>query len=303
MTLLPKKFSRVVVDADYLIYRINATQRQLMSKSEFTIPTSEMIERLDVKKETHPLFTVSYGYPKVHEPVENALYLVKAMIRDLKKAVNKEELELYVSPLGKDNFRYRTAKTLPYKGNRVADEYGRSTGKPVYYDAARDYLINTHKARCVPHIEADDAVSIRSNQDRENTLIVHVDKDINNTPGHHYFPGMANKEPAYYYMTELESYRHLSKQLLLGDKGTDNIGGLKHWCKPRMLGPKKVDSLLDCATTEEEMDQIVKDSYLQYVLDDPDGEKFKERLKEIHSLVYMLQTKEEYQKIKEFMSG
>ncbi len=297
LSLINKKFNRVVVDADYLIYRINATQKQLMAKSEFTINTSEMIERLNNKKEAYPLFTVSYGYPKVHEPVENALYLIKAMVRDLKKAVNKEELELYVTPLGKDNFRYRTAKTLPYKGNRVADEYGRSTGKPVYYTPAREYLIDNHGARCIPHIEADDAVSIRSNQDRENTLIVHIDKDINNTPGHHYNPN--TKE--YYYMTELDSYRHLSKQLLLGDKGTDNIGGLKHWCKPRMLGPKKVDSLLDCATTKEEMDQIVKDSYLQYVLDDPDGEKFKERLEEIHSLVYMLQTKEEYQKIKEFM--
>lgn len=55
---------------------------------------------------------------------------------------------------GKDNFRYKIAKTKPYKANRNDRE------KPKYYDEIREYLKVNYDTIVVNGAEADDGISI-----------------------------------------------------------------------------------------------------------------------------------------------
>ncbi len=142
---------------------------------------------------------------------------------------------------GKTNFRYETAVTHPYKGNR------KSLERPKHYEALREKLISLG-ATVSDNQEADDDVGIASTQ--YSGWIVHVDKDLNQLPGWHYNPIKGEE----YYVTEEEGLRSFYTQLLTGDR-IDNIVGLYG------IGPVKAAKLLKGCEEEQSLFQAVVGAY------------------------------------------
>ena len=143
---------------------------------------------------------------------------------------------------GKGNFRVELAKTVPYKGTRP-------TEKPVHLQALREHLVSSWGFVVVDGIEADDAVGIEAYKlPEDETIMVHIDKDLNQFRGHHY--NYRKKEK--YYVSEFEGWYNFYLQILTGDR-IDNIEGLKG------IGPAKGAKILkDCTTVEDLYDAVLK---------------------------------------------
>ena len=145
---------------------------------------------------------------------------------------------------GKGNFRDAIAVTVPYKGQRV-------TEKPVHLQALRCHLVTSWGFTVVQGIEADDAVGIAAYAVPEDeTIMVHIDKDLNQFRGWHY----NYKKKEKYYVTEFEGLTAFYTQILTGDR-IDNIVGLKG------IGPVKAKKVLEKCTNESELYQAVLKAY------------------------------------------
>jgi len=145
--------------------------------------------------------------------------------------------ELHLTGYG--NFRNELAVTVPYKGNR------KGTEKPVHYHILREYLVTSWDATVNEGIEADDMLAIRATELGDDSIIITLDKDLNQVVGWHY--NFVKKEK--YYVTEEEGKLSFYKQFLTGDK-VDNIIGAKG------IGDVKADKLLR-GKTEAEMWSII----------------------------------------------
>ena len=158
---------------------------------------------------------------------------------------------------GKTNFRIDVATTAPYKGNRKAE-------KPVHYQLLRDYLEQSWGASISEGMEADDVLAIRATELGDASVIVSLDKDLDQVSGWHY--NFAKKQA--YYMTPEEGLFKFYKQMLTGDR-VDNIVGVKG------IGEKKAEKLL-AGKTEHEMwdvcvellgyDRAMENAHLLYML-------------------------------------
>lgn len=158
---------------------------------------------------------------------------------------------------GKTNFRNDVAITAPYKGNRKAE-------KPVHYHLLRTYLEASWDASVSCDMEADDVLAIRATELGEDSVIVSLDKDLDQVAGWHY--NFAKKQ--LYKIDEAEGLFKFYKQMLTGDR-VDNIVGV------RGIGDKKAEKLLE-GKTEQEMwdvcvgllgyDRAVENGHLLYML-------------------------------------
>lgn len=79
---------------------------------------------------------------------------VDSLMRRICETTGASSCEAFLS--GADNFRYQIYPE--YKANR------RDKIKPVYLEAAREYLITTWGAKIVNGYEADDAIGIRATE-------------------------------------------------------------------------------------------------------------------------------------------
>ena len=161
-------------------------------------------------------------------------YVSDILVRGVDKVYDGcfvDDWKLYLT--GSSNYRFNIATTAVYKGNRVAP-------KPQHLPALRKHLVDEWGAIIVEGIEADDAVATHATElGYNNSVIVSVDKDLDQVPGWHY---NFVKDIAYHITPEEGMYRFY-KQILTGDSA-DNIIGLKG------IGPVKADKILDECDTE-----------------------------------------------------
>ena len=127
---------------------------------------------------------------------------------------------------GANNFRNALAVTVPYKGQRKGT-------KPKHYEAIRDYLVSKWEFLIEYEQEADDAIGIAATDVGDGSIIVTIDKDLDNIPGWHYNSVTKRK----YYVTPYEATVNFYRQILTGDV-VDNVKGL------RGIGPVKADRIL-----------------------------------------------------------
>lgn len=145
---------------------------------------------------------------------------------------------------GKGNFRDELAVTAPYKGQRISE-------KPVHFQALRCHLVTSWGFTVVNGIEADDAVGIAAYAlPEDETIMVHIDKDLNQFRGWHYNYRKQQK----YYVSEFEGLVAFYTQILTGDR-IDNIIGLKG------IGPVKAKKILADCTNETELYKAVLKAY------------------------------------------
>lgn len=185
-------------------------------------------------------YAVGFSSNDVEEKI--ALSRLEQTMTDLCMDLDCEDYKGFLT--GKGNFRESIAVTVPYKGQRIAE-------KPVHLQALRDHLVNSWGFEVVNGIEADDAVGIAAYAVSEDeSIMVHIDKDLNQFRGWHY--NYRKKEK--YYVSEFEGLKSFYTQILTGDR-IDNIVGLKG------VGPVKAKKVLEKCTNENELYQAVLKAY------------------------------------------
>ena len=163
---------------------------------------------------------------------------------------------------GKNNFRDKIAVTKPYKGNR------KGTAKPTHYHLLRE--VTSWEATINEGIEADDMLAIRATELGKESIIITLDKDLDQVVGWHY--NFVKKIK--YFIDKEEGLINFYKQFLTGDI-VDNIEGAKG------IGQKKSQKLLE-NKTETEMwnivveilgfDRALENGHLLYMLRSVDDE-------------------------------
>lgn len=174
-----------------------------------------------------------------------ALGNVKECLTKFAEMFDGSKMRVFLT--GDGNFREQVATLLPYKGNR--DELH----KPKYYQEIKQYMIHNWNAEVVHGQEADDALSIAQYAAKDDsTVIISIDKDLDQVPGWHY---NFVKDNLYYVEEEAGDLR-LFHQMLVGDR-TDNIPGIKG------IGDVKADKLIykDCNSDIDRVREEVKKLY------------------------------------------
>jgi hypothetical protein len=160
-----------------------------------------------------------------------------------------------------NNFRNQVATIKPYKGNRDPGD------RPPYYADMREYLVNEWKAIVSENCEADDLIA---SLQREDTVIVSIDKDFKQVVGYNFNP-VKNELT---YITESLAWFNFYRQMLMGDVA-DNIPGINR------IGEVKSARLLE-DKTREEMDVLVRSLY-----DKQYGEDGPRAFEEIRTLLWL----------------
>lgn len=248
------------------------------------------------------------------DPLPYALQKAKMILQKIKNNVKAKEYVLYLGDNKSKHFRYKIAKTLPYKGNR------KDVKRPEHEEAIREYLIKYHGAKVIRGVEVDDALGIAQchNLNSMDSILCSNDKDLDQIPGWHYdidwgiereWNGKKYKMKSYkkkqvYLITDpgFLSLRVLENgkkkivgggqlwfcaQLLTGDK-TDNIPGLPKNEKSGYGDVFAYNSLSKCKTYEEGIKECWKLYLNNKVLCDTlniDG--IKDRFKEVSKLLWI----------------
>ena len=195
----------------------------------------------------------------VHAKAKMDTFIENLMMLDLPDVF---DFELHLT--GSGNFRKEIAVTVPYKGNR------KDNAKPVHYDVLRKHLVDHWCATVSDGIEADDKLAMRQHElteefnNREASVIVTLDKDLNQVEGWHY----NFVKDTMYDVTKDEAVLSFYKQFLTGDR-IDNIVGVKG------IGDVKATKLLQ-DLSEPEMwavvvehlgiDRAIENGHLLYML-------------------------------------
>lgn len=181
---------------------------------------------------------------------------ISRLEKTLAEGLDKFNTELYqviLSPTDKSNFRYQVDPL--YKSHRIQP-------KPIHYEAMREHLLEVHNASVAHGEEADDLLGIlqmehhqltgssEGNHMKLESIIVSIDKDLNQIPGNHYNYVKGD----IYYVSPVEGTRWFYKQMLQGD-ATDGIKGVKG------IGPVSANKWLDGVTDERELYNIVSELY------------------------------------------
>lgn len=214
------------------------------------------------------------------QPLHFTLGNLKASLSSLIDKFNMD-YKIYLTSTDHSNYRYSIATIEPYKGSRARcrecnsktsarfEQSGRTEDKyvqiscklcgdiekeqtvserPFWFTEIREYLIENWGAEVIHGQEADDAVSIHycASDPTLNTCMVHIDKDINNTPGWHYNPNTEEK----YFVTPEEATKNFYSQILLGDS-VDCIPGVQN------CGPAVIEKLFQYCRVEEDYESTI----------------------------------------------
>lgn len=191
------------------------------------------------------------GFAVGDGPLSHALQATKMMLNNIHNKMtdgnaqwDAYERKIYLTSEDKSNYRYDKAVTKPYKGNRSAD-------KPQHYSEIRSYLVDQYHAEVVYGMEADDVLSIEACKDLEYSVIVTLDKDLDQTPGYHY----NFVKDKFYVISRREAYENFCRAMLVGDP-VDNIPGFEG------VGPVKAKQAMKiCKGDKTKMINLVYDLY------------------------------------------
>lgn len=162
---------------------------------------------------------VVYDFGEGGSTVETDLEGAKeGLKRSLEAILDETKCTNYLMYItGEYNFRY---DVLPsYKHNRAG------VAKPLLLPELKQHALKAFPCRMTTKIEADDACSIHVSADPKNTILAHIDKDLNQVEGMHY--NWRSKE--FYELSYAEGQRAFYEQVLSGDstdgyRGCPNVG-------------------------------------------------------------------------------
>lgn len=235
-----------LIDADILVYE--ASRSAEIGWKSGGCPPFDYVESLLINAVNSIMFDVRQEFRHVNPPI------------------------MFLST--DNNFRYKLATTVPYKGNRNHKE------RPFHYENVRAYIKAAFNTIVCDGWEADDGLAMAQN---ESTIICSRDKDLKMVEGWHYTwtngfvdcpkpefvvqPGYVtlkeriakpkNKPPYKVYTCKGTGLKWFYAQCLMGDT-TDNIPGIKS------VGAKMAYELINPCKDEEECYKIVRETYIKY---------------------------------------
>lgn len=207
----------------------------------------------------------------VDKLIEHAVEDIDLTVGRIKKHMDSEDYRLVIG--GEGNFRYDAAQVWPYKGNRGE--------KPVLFKEVTKAFATKYKKKVIiaDGIEAEDKVghyAHRSYLQFKETgsypyVIAYIDKDLNQFMCPHL--NYDDTGAGIIIPTAPECMFSFCKQLLIGDRSTDNIPGLPVLApeliekyglrKVKGLGEATAENLLKDRTIKE-MFEIVVEAYKAY---------------------------------------
>lgn len=225
---------------------------------------------------------ISFGGAKIDVPqsLSAVEQLVNETVQGILDSTGTKSCTVYLSE--KRNFRHERATILQYKGNR--------TGfcKPYHWGSVEATLRKNQEVYDCIGFEADDYLAAHQKEDGS-TVICSRDKDLRGVFGWHYSWGVGKQvEKPLRWVDHIDGARWFYNQCLTGDS-TDNILGCAKRVpdkngRPRRkgIGKGKAETLLQHATTEQELFNIVARQYIAII-----GDDWKEQFKENATLLYM----------------
>lgn len=247
-----------LIDGDYLKYNVGfggehtdwlIRDREQGDKEVIRFPGKRELNAA-MKEGTYDDERYIVDSDKTIKPLHFVLARVDATLNSIMKETKSDTYEVWLS--GERNFRNEIVDY--YKGNRDPNH------KPHWFNHIHNHLLNCHDAKITDGIEADDALGLYQEWrfgKQSDTIICTVDKDLDTVPGWHYWT-----DRGVYYVTQEEAIRFFYKQLLMGDKSTDNIEGIPG------IGPAKAEKLLEPANGEEQYRQVALTAYTVYYGDE-----------------------------------
>jgi hypothetical protein len=231
---LSTKKLNVIWDADALIYGCGFSADAGIIKQE----EEALGRRLEPDERKELLASREY----VDHALHNAKVLIEKVLSE--QFPDREWAKFYLS--GPTNFRDAIGTLKVYKGNRDRSH------KPKYYKELREYLVTQYEAIVTDGIEADDAVATEQFKYKDkSTVLVGVDKDLEQVPGWHFNP----MKGGLYYIDITQANLNFFKQMLIGDT-SDNIPGISK------IGPKTTEKILDsCGGDIVQFRERVKELY------------------------------------------
>lgn len=275
----------MLVDADEILYHaafaIEATAYKLETAAGkyYDFGTkynrAELIQHCGLKGKALNLDYKLSRYKVSTGPVGYAIQCIKHM---LTKLGHIGELKLFLTAQDHSNFRFNVAKTKGPNGQGYKE--GRPP-KPIYYQECRNYLLE-RGAEEVSGYEADDALGIHQTND---TVAVHIDKDINRIAGKHYnwktMERYIVEQPGKLYLDDKRKLRgngnaFFFAQMLSGDR-VDNVPSLGRF------GDVEIYKLLEHCKSEKEYYELVSTCFCNYY-----GVEYKKPLYEMADLLYIM---------------
>ena len=248
----PKKARRenmitAFIDGDWILYAAGFAgqkERCVYVDEEVVVfgdTQTEIKDELETMQDTKFKPECLFKRIERDEP-QNVFHTAKLMIesncRKIAERFN-DEVTPRVLIDGDGNFRSRIATIRPYKGTRSVHS------KPVIYNELREYLIVAWDAKVVYDQESDDEMAIlqtfHPQGDERKSVIVSVDKDMLQVPGHHLNPNKGFK-----HVGKQEALERQYVQCIQGDP-VDNIAGCYK------VGPVGARAAIKAGMTVDEM--------------------------------------------------
>ena len=276
--------SVAAIDGDVLVYRTGfAGQQTLVSAvladgsvivdgAKNKTECLQELERLGV-----PEHDCSFRKEVTLDSANHVVHSLNVQLERIMDCTRASKFHVFLT--GSGNFRSVLAKTLPYKGNRVAE-------KPEYYEFLREKIKSRWKGTVVPGAEADDAIAIKG---AEGAVMCTLDKDLRQVPGLHF---NWTKDLGIEEVNVDDGTLFLFQQALAGDS-TDNIPGIPG------IGLKKAEKyLLEMGCYGRTFTQYIQACEGFYGIHGLQPERFVE----CFNLVYMCRTIEELRRAKQIAS-
>lgn len=172
-------------------------------------------------------------------PETTVTYHLERILAFIKERTECSNYLIFLTSDDENNFRYKIATILPYKGNRETDH------RPFYWNYIRNLILTEYNGVLETDCEADDGMSKRAygffRSGVVDYVIVSQDKDLNMVPGKHF-----NLPKNILYTVEPEEgIKFFYKQILAGD-ATDNIYGIYR------IGMTTASKMIDALRTTDE---------------------------------------------------
>lgn len=176
---------------------------------------------------------------------DTAALALDAMLTNSLNAAKADDYTVYIT--GSESWRLDYSTLLKYKGNRDNME------RPYYYDFCRQLLVRRHNAFIINYIEADDAVIMDYVKNPDHSVMIHIDKDLDQQWGLHMDP--RDCEAGSFWIDEWQADFNFYKQVLTGDS-VDNIWGLaEKGTGKRGIGNATAAKMLsDCSSAKDMFD-------------------------------------------------
>jgi len=233
-----------LVDADIIVHRSAAIAepvRYLVITSDEHTSTLTQFDDAKSSKEFAGDTGIIWSR-KEDKGLDFALAVTHKTIETILENSKPKEARFYLS--GKDNFRLKVAKTIPYKGSREL------VAKPKYYRELRKVLTEEYGATVAQGYEADDAIGMVTGELGEESFICTIDKDMDQLAGWHY----DWVKDRVYRVSRKDADFNLYAQVLSGDS-TDDVPGLLG------IGPIKARRILDGAVDSADLLRRTWDQY------------------------------------------